>query len=225
MDIKEAILCRHSVREYQDKPIENNIVNELKKEIDYCNKTGDLNIQLVTNSPDAFNCFLSRYGKFKNVKNYIALVGKTGDNLDEKVGYYGEHLVLKAQMLGLNTCWVGLSYSKKKSSIEINDNERLVCVISLGYGLSQGLPHKSKDINSVCKITQNTPEWFINGVKSALLAPTAINQQRFYFSQQDGVVSVKCGTFFYTKVDMGIARYHFEVGAGLNNFKWEKSLI
>jgi hypothetical protein len=37
------------------------------------------------------------------------LIRKKSDDLDEKVGYWGEQLVLLAQTLGLNTCWVGLS--------------------------------------------------------------------------------------------------------------------
>lgn len=76
MDILEAIKQRHSVRQYSDKPIEDAILNELKKEIDDCNKEGGLHIQLVANEPKAFDSFMAHYGKFSGVENYIVLIGK-----------------------------------------------------------------------------------------------------------------------------------------------------
>lgn len=74
----------------------------------------------------------------------------------------------------------------------------------------------------MAEINSQTPEWFINGVKSALLAPTAMNQQKFYFTLKDGKVSAKAGVGFYVKVDLGIAKCHFELGAGAENFVWSK---
>ena len=64
------------------------------------------------------------------------------------------------------------------------------------------------------------PEWFRRGVQAALLAPTAMNQQKFTFTLQGDTVSAKAGTGFYSKVDLGIAKYHFEIGAGTENFRW-----
>ena len=62
------------------------------------------------------------------------MIGKKGPDLDEKCGYYGERLVLKAQQLGLNTCWVAMTYSKVKTAFTVNSGEKLFIVISLGYG-------------------------------------------------------------------------------------------
>jgi hypothetical protein len=50
--------------------------------------------------------------KFTGVQNYIALIGKKSSSLEEQAGYYGEQLVLTAQQLGLNTCWVAMTVSK-----------------------------------------------------------------------------------------------------------------
>jgi hypothetical protein len=47
---------------------------------------------------------MAHYGKFIGVKNYIALVGPKSSVQEERLGYYGEQIVLKAQKLGLNTC-------------------------------------------------------------------------------------------------------------------------
>ncbi len=171
MEIIDAIKQRHSVRQYEDRAIEEDILAQLKTEIDACNDESGLHIQLVTNEPKAFSGFMAHYGKFSGVTNYIALVGKKSKNLDELCGYYGERIVLKAQRLGLNTCWVALTYKKVPSAFTVDKGEKLAVVISLGYGKNQGFPRKSKTIQDVSNVSENTPEWFKNGVEMALLAP------------------------------------------------------
>lgn len=163
---------------------------------------------------------MANYGKFSGVTNYIALIGKKDSALDEKCGYFGERLVLKAQELGLNTCWVAMTYSKIKTAFTVGQGEKLCVVIALGYGKIQGVPHKSKAISEVSKVEGKMPDWFKNGMEAALLAPTAMNQQKFLFTVSGNQVSVKAGMGFYTKLDLGIVKYHFEVGAGKENFKW-----
>ena len=220
MDKLEAIENRHSVRKYLDKPIEQEKIDALNAEIEVVNKESGLNIQLVTNEKSCFGGIMS-YGKFENVTNYIVMVGKKAKDLDEKIGYYGEWLVIKAQELGLNTCWVGLSYSKNNARATIDAGEKLVCVISLGYGANQGTQHKSKSMEKVSNYSPLDPDWFREGVECALMAPTAINQQKFYIERKDDIVDITAGLGFYSKVDLGIVKYHFEVGAGKENFKWK----
>lgn len=222
MDILQAIENRHSVRKYIDKPIDENTLKLLQEEIAICNKEGNLNIQLVTDEPKAFDCFMAHYGKFSGVKNYIALIGNKEPNLDEKCGYYGERLVLKAQQLGLNTCWVAMSYKKIPNTFVVKRGEKLTVVIALGYGETQGVLHQSKDKSDVSNLNVSSPTWFKNGVEAALLAPTAMNQQKFKFFCDNNKVEAKAaGIGFYTKLDLGIAKYHFEIGAGKENFEWK----
>ena len=214
MEIIDAIKKRRSVRQYEDRAIEEDILAQLKEEIDACNDESGLHIQLVTNEPKAFSGFMAHYGKFSGVTNYIALVGKKSKNLDELCGYYGERIVLKAQRLGLNTCWVALTYKKVPSAFTVDKGEKLAVVISLGYGKNQGFPRKSKSVKDVSNVSENTPEWFKKGVEMALLAPTAVNQQKFKLIYADGKVTAKAGLGFYAKMDLGIAKYHFEIGSG-----------
>ena len=142
--------------------------------------------------------------------HYIALVGKKNSKLDENLGYYGEQIVLKAQELGLNTCWVAMTHGKSKA--QIDKGEKQVCLISLGYGKTSGVSHKSKGLNEVCNHKKDMPEWFLGGMEAALLAPTAMNQQKFYFDLlPDNSIKITCGKGFYTKLDLGIVKYHFEV--------------
>lgn len=220
MDLMEAMKARHSVRQYMDKPLEKKAVEELQAEIDACNQESRLHIQLVRNEPKAFDGFMAHYGKFSGVTNYIAMIGKKGPDLEEKCGYYGERLVLKAQQMGLNTCWVAMTYSKIKTAFRIDDGEKLCIVISIGYGKNQGSAHKVKTADEVVKGDGAQPEWFRAGVEAALLAPTAMNQQKFTFALSGNRVSVKAGIGFYTKIDMGIVKYHFEAGAGTEHFVW-----
>ncbi len=214
MDIMEAIRTRHSVRRYDGRAVSDETAAILCEEIKRCNEEGELHIQLVRNEPKAFDGFMAHYGKFSGVTDYIVLVGKKTSDLDEKCGYYGERLVLTAQRLGLNTCWVALTYKKVKGAFEVGRGEKLTVVIALGYGETQGVEHKSKDITAVSNVCAHSPEWFKAGVEAALLAPTAMNQQKFKFVYDDGKVNAKAGVGFYTKIDLGIAKLHFEIASG-----------
>lgn len=157
MELLESIEKRHSVRSYEDREIDPATRDELSAFIQQCNQESGLHMQLVLNEPKAFGSFMAHYGTFSGVKNYIAVIGKKSASLEEQCGYYGEKVVLKAQQLGLNTCW------------------------------------------------------------------TAMNQQKFTFILEENTVSLKAGIGFYTKVDLGIVKYHFEIGAGENNFHWTPS--
>lgn len=143
MDLLQAMKERHSVRSYEEKSIEAGTVEKLRSFIKECNKESGLHMQLVLDEPHAFEGFMAHYGKFSGVRNYIALIGRKGNDLEEKCGYYGEKIVLYAQTLELNTCWVGLTYSKVKSAFQIDPGEKLCLVIAIGYGQTQGVSHNS----------------------------------------------------------------------------------
>ena len=220
MDIMKAIEERHSVRKYLDRELPDDVVESLKAEIDKCNTEGGLHIQLVLDEPEAFGSALVHYGRFKGVRNYIALVGRDGEDLDELLGYYGERLAILAQMLGLNSCWVALTFKKVKGVYDVAPGERLAAVITLGYGENQGKPHKNKSIHTVSNISDESPEWFKNGVMAAMLAPTAVNQQRFHLDLVGSGVRASAGIGIYAKLDLGIVKYHFEVGSGKDRSIW-----
>ena len=227
MTLLEAIEARHSVRAYKNQPLSEDIVKVLEEEIAKLNREGQLHIQLILNEPKAFQGTLAKYGRFRNVTSYIVMAGRQAHDLDERVGYYGEHLVLLAQTLGLNTCWVGLSYSKVPGTYVLDEGEKIACYIALGYGETQGASHKIKTVDQVSDVSDITPSWFRKGVEAALLAPTAVNQQKFsfeYLGMKDNRHQVRAKKGFsligYTRMDLGIAKYHFEIGAGKENFDW-----
>ena len=223
MNLQEAVLARHSVRSYLDKPLDPSSVAELQALISELNAESGLHMQLLQNEPGPFGGLLSKIGWLAGVKNYLALVGPDGGDLDEKCGYYGERFVLEAQMRGINSCWVGGTYSKGKCAAQVGPGEKLSLVIALGYGKKPGRPHKSKSFDAVATVSGAVPEWFRRGVECALLAPTAVNQQKFKFELvgSDGVrAATDRGAF--AMVDLGIAKYHFEIGAGEGDWQWVK---
>ncbi len=220
MTLKEAIDHRHSVRKYLDVQIEDDKVQKLNEIIDELNKTLDLHIQLVLNDRDvSIKNGKPKYGAFENAVNYFVLAGKKCKNLNEKLGYAGECLALNCTTMGLGTCFVGLSYTNNKDKYVLEKDEALDLVMYVGYSNGSEHARKSKSYQDVAK-GENPPAWFIDGVEAALKAPTALNQQKFTFEYIDGRVKAKYGLGVFTKTDLGIAKYNFEIGSGKDSSIW-----
>ena len=223
MNIQEAIQARHSVRKYTEKAIEIAKVAKLRAAIERINEDSALNIQLVLDEPKAFSTGMWKYGQFSGVRNYFVMAGPRGREAEERIGYYGEELVLLAQTLGLNTCWVGLTYKKIPGTYTLRSGDVVHCVISLGYGTTPGLPHPRRPLEQFYESEGVPPDWFLSGLEAAVLAPTAINQQKFKLILHPGD-KVEARALFsmagYVNLDLGIVKYHFEAGAGKENFEW-----
>ena len=224
MTLQEAIKARHSVRKYTDKPIETAKVATLRANIEKANAESGLNIQLILDEPKAFSTGMWKYGQFSGVRNYFVMAGPKGKDAEEKIGYYGEGLVLLAQTLDLNTCWVGLTYKTIPGTFTLRDGDIVHCVIALGYGSIPGVQHPLKPIEQFYESEGIPPKWFLDGMEAAMLAPTAVNQQKFKFILHEGN-KVEAKTSFsmagYTHIDLGIVKYHFELGAGKDSFEYE----
>lgn len=215
----EAIRARHAVRNYTAKPLPSVIIEGLKEEVEQCNRLGELHIQLITENEAAFKSLIPLFGRFKNVKNYIALAAEKQGDFYMKCGYYGAYLMIKAQQAGLNSCWVTNTYNAKKCPVSLAPNEELVGVIAIGYGAADGRQHKSRKMESLCKPCSE--QWFINGMNVAVLAPTGLNKQNFFIEANGNTVSIsKKDDSPMSQIDAGIVKYHFEIGAGKENFIW-----
>lgn len=219
----EALNERHSVRKYYKRQLEPDMIQRLQSEIADINRVGNLNMQLIVNESKAFKSMLA-YGMFSNVNNYILVAGEKSETLDYRAGYYSEKLMLYAQRLGLNTCCVGLTYKKIEGTYRLEPSEKIVVCIAIGYGVENSFAkHKIKQPEQVSNIDGQSPDWFRRGVEAALKAPTAVNQQKFYFEyipENKVRPSRRKSLVGYTKIDLGIAMYNFEIGAGRQNFEW-----
>ncbi len=219
MTIYEAMLQRNSVRRYTDEPLKIEDAEKINKMISSVNKESGLSFSLVTNEPAAFSGKMAEYGHFSGCTDYIVAVGKRG--MDEEIGYYGEKIVLYCQSIGVNSCWVALTFNKNNVIKELKKCEKFYLVISLGYGVHQGRPHKNRPLEELYKCEGDMPQWFRNAMDGALTAPTAMNQQKFMFELiDDSTVRAKSSLGPYSKMDLGIVKYHFELGAGEHKFKW-----
>lgn len=220
MTIKEAIKERHMVRQYTDKTIPTDIVESLNARITENNKKYNLHLALVVGNSDGIGS-MAKLLLSKTVNNYIVLAGVDAPNLDEKLGYCGADLILYAQTLGLNIWWVGGMFNGKGALKKLNNkNVRVNGVIAIGYGKTQGVPHRSKTAAEISRYNGKTPQWFVDGVDALLYAPTALNKQPYVVSGDGNKVSISAGNGHFSGIDLGIGKYHFEVGAGKENFEW-----
>lgn len=221
MTIKEAIEKRHMVRQYTDKAIPADIVELLQACIAGNNQKYQLQLALVTGNADGISG-LAKLLLSKTVNNYIVLAGMDTPELDEKLGYCGADLILYAQTLGLNTWWVGGMFNGKGALKNLgNQNVRVNGVIAIGYGKTQGVPHKSKTAAEVSSYNGDAPQWFTDGIKALLYAPTALNKQPYVVKGDGNKVSISAGDGHFSGIDLGIGKYHFEAGAGKENFTWQ----
>lgn len=212
-----AIECRHSVRKFTEEKLKEEQIARLTEMIGEINREYGLHIQLLTDEPDAFRAGKPSYGAFSGCRNYLAMVGRKGE--DEAIGYTGEALVLLARHLGLGSCWVALTFDHGGVKADIEKGEKLYDLIALGFGQTDGAPHRSKAPESLYTAQAPAPDWFLAGVRAASLAPTAINQQKFRFDLV-GERSVRAKHFFgpCAKTDLGIVKLHFALAAGEGNF-------
>ncbi len=220
MTMEEAMRSRHTVRRYTDRKLPQAILEPLEGRVWRNNQEQGLAMRLVTENTEAFGPLL-RLFLAKGVRNYVILAGRDRPGLDEAVGYGGADVMLYAQTLGLNSWWVGGTFRRK--GLEKNaapGAEKILGLLALGYGASQGVSHKSKTPEEVASYDGQAPEWFVRGTEALLLAPTALNRQAFTLRGEGRRVSLRCDNGRFSGVDLGIGRYHFELGAGKEPFDW-----
>ncbi|HIY32105.1 MAG TPA: nitroreductase [Candidatus Evtepia faecavium] len=219
MTMQEAIRQRHMVRKYLKQPIPEEVAARLQARLEEDNQTSGLCLTLVTGNSDGLGAMAKLISK--NVNHYIILAGPDGPDLDEKLGYWGADAMLFAQTLGLNSWWVGGMFNAKGAAKHLaGTGLRINGVIVVGYGATQGTPHKSKTAAEISSYDGAAPRWFQDGVSALLLAPTALNKQAYRIRGEGNNVTLTCDSGHFAGIDLGIGRFHFETGAGKDNFEW-----
>lgn len=222
----QAVNIRESRRIYLEKEIDIKKMIKLKKLISHFNEEHNLRISLIDDAREAFRDFRKSYGFFKGVRSVIVLKGlKEDEHLKEKLGYYGERLVIEATKLGLGTCWVGGTFDSRSPVFKTQPDEALVCVLTIGYpyidkSLREKIIHSvmHRTVKSIDKFyisdTKKLPKWFVEGVALAARAPSAKNKQPVRFEYKNYIVTAYVDEKSeFDLVDLGIAKLHFEIGA------------
>lgn len=224
MDYLEAIETRISRRTYLDTPIEQTKLQQLNDRIIKYNGEGDLAMVLIPDGSRAFNGLRKSYGMFKNVRTLIVLKGRKEDpNLKEKLGQYGELLVLEATGMGLGTCWVAGTFDRSSPVLDVGEKEEMTCVITVGNiaaeqslkeKLVRGMTHrKTKPAEAFYQSDIPAPQWFSEGIRSVQKAPSAVNLQPVKFEYKNGIVKAYVEDDRYL-TDLGIAKIHFALVTG-----------
>ena len=221
MKMEDALRNRHTVRKYTDKKLQDSFIDVINERIELINQTHHLDMKLIVKDSRVLPIFMRLFFS-KGVRNYIILAGNQAKDLDERIGFAGSEIMLFLQTLGLNSWWVSGTYRHHHVKSKVK-NKEVRGIIVLGYGISNGVPHKSN--KTPLEVSQylsgDAPEWFSNGVEAALFAPTGLNKQRFKITGNQNNVKIEYEGGMFPGIDKGIIKHHFEIGAGKDNFNWE----
>ena len=227
----ETMRERHSVREYDGKPLSRAEFDALGAVVEECARESGLDIQLVGDNPEVFNV-IARFGLIRECRTHVAFVlddAKAGDvAADEAIGYWGQKIVLAAQDMGLNTCWCALC-SRRKSRAVVAPGKKIRLVIAVGHGKTQGFSRKTKSVEALSSVEcAKEPAWFAAAMEAAQLAPTAMNNQNFKITLlSDGkTVRIDAPQSGLNVIDEGIVRCNFEIAANEAgaDWRWEREM-
>lgn len=227
----ETIRERHSVREYDGKPLARVEFDALGAVVRECVRESGLDIQLVGDNPEVFNV-IARFGLIRGCRTHVAFVvddaKARGVAADEAIGYWGQKIVLAAQDMGLNTCWCALC-SRKKSRAVVVPGKKVRLVIAVGHGKTQGFSRKTKSVEALFSVEcAKEPAWFAEAMEAAQLAPTAMNNQNFKITLlSDGkTVRIDAPKSGLNVIDEGIVRCNFEIAANEAgaDWRWERDI-
>lgn len=227
----ETIRERHSVREYDGKPLSRAEFDALGAVVEEFVRESGLDIQLVGDNPEVFNV-IARFGLIRGCRTHIAFVvddAKAGDvAADEAIGYWGQKIVLAAQDMGLNTCWCALC-SRKRSRAVVAPGKKIRLIIAVGHGKTQGFSRKTKNVEALSSAEcAKAPAWFAAAMEAAQLAPTAMNNQNFKITLlSDGkTVRIDAPQSGLNVIDEGIVRCNFEIAANEAgaDWRWERDI-
>ncbi|WP_294416077.1 nitroreductase family protein [uncultured Senegalimassilia sp.] len=217
MDLKLAMRQRHTVRKFTSEPLSAELISQLNDRVCTNNERFGLAISLKVGDESALPGALKLFFA-KGVRNYFVLAGSDRPGLDEDLGYASADLMLFAQALGLNTWWIGGTFNRKNVEQAV-PGKKVIGIVAVGFGVTPGVAHKSKTAAEVSSYEGPEPQWFADGVQAALLAPTALNKQCFRIAGAGNKVSITENGGAFSGADIGIVKYHFELGAG-TAFEW-----
>lgn len=224
----EAVEKRISCRAYAERPVEEPTLEKRRECVAQLRQRAGLPFQLCTVPAGQPAVKLSGAMFSGTVSVCAALVAAADPISAEKVGYYGQELVLYATRLGLGTCWVAGTFDRASVAVTLGEGEKLWDVIPIGYA-AQKTPAKQKMIRAGIRARDRAldtfvesgvpfsalPDWVRQGVTAVRLGPSAVNQQPVNIVYKDDRIFARLHKSGNDLVynDLGIAKRQFEAGA------------
>ncbi|NLA07503.1 MAG: nitroreductase [Firmicutes bacterium] len=244
-----AIFSRHSVRAYDGSSVPSGMQDEIGQLLDGFSPMckGARAVLLEGGSSEILAGFMGVFGKISGADLVLALIGDASyPNHEVAVGFLGEGIILHATSLGLGTCWVSGTYSRKavEARIELGESEKVMAVSPIGFAEKPGNEmeensmkapgglHKRKPLESLVRglPMKDWPPGFRNILEAARLAPSAVNRQPWRFTVKSDRILVSAARFELLpmaarKLDCGIAMLHLEAASGASGIHGEWSLL
>ena len=136
-DMKQAMRQRHTVRKFTSKPLSPELISQLNDRVRANNERLGLSISLKVGDESALPGMLKLFFA-KGVRNYFVLAGSDRPGLDEDLGYASADLMLFAQALGLNTWWIGGTFSRKNVEQAV-PGKKVIGIVAVGFGATPGV--------------------------------------------------------------------------------------
>ncbi|QGG49289.1 nitroreductase family protein [Heliorestis convoluta] len=229
----KAIQVRTSRRKFNGEPLKSHDISVLQSLCQSFRPFHGLRAVLVNEPPDdIFTGLAGSYGKVKDAPAYMAFIGKSDlEEVEGKIGYLGEALILEATAAGLSTCWVAGFFCPYmvRSQIDLQEREKVYAVTPLGY-TDKGLNFEEKTMSflvsskkrkSLVQLTAGQdhttwPQTVQEALKAVQWAPSAVNRQPWRIRREEKSFIIATdgpqGSYGISKrLDCGIAMVHFEV--------------
>lgn len=232
-DIEKAINKRHSVRNYSNKNISDEILNKIKKYINSLDMPMGVRIEFIFD--DNIGKYKGTYGFVKGAKNYMALICEENIKTLLWAGFIFEHVILYCTSIDIGTVWLGGTFNKNifNNRFDLKHNESIKILVPFGYenndkkGVLNNILSKNSskrndfekmffkyDFNS--PITYSEYKEIYEFVRKS---PSSLNSQPWRVLECDDFIhfySNKKNTEF-SEIDMGIGLCHFYLGAKFKN--------
>ncbi len=202
MDALETIKRRKSIRTYQDRPVEEELLNRIKELMEE-HREGPFGNQVRFELLDMGALDrremrrLGTYGIIKGAHWYLLGAVREGKDCMEDLGYCMEKIILEITAMGLGTCWLGGTFRRSSfaDKMDLSRDELLSAITPVGYPASQ-----NSYANRIVKLaagSNNRKPWqelffgpdgntplvkaeegrFSRALEAVRLAPSAINRQ------------------------------------------------
>lgn len=175
---------RSSVRTFENKEIEEDRLEQLKRALEDANQglSKKAYFKLIqSNSKSDETQKLGTYGIIQGTRDFIAVI-TTQDEVDAThLGYQIEKIVLIATGLDLGTCWLGGTFNRSsfENHLALLSNEKLVILIAIGYRKNkQSMIESTMRFIAKSNHRKNSSELFFEGDDKTALDLSSIGEYK-----------------------------------------------